>query len=107
MLGFGGANPFGRMEDEGASGLLEAAEPRDADFATRWMNIIAQVRLRVVHHIIEVGTRFTKLLSDARLSLNSFTGPSIADAFMLSAIGTASVNNDWEVQDSALLRQPE
>ena len=75
---------------------VHAPEPRDADFATRWKNIIDQVRLRVVHHIIEVGTRFTKLLSDARLSLNSFTSPSIDDAFMLSAIGTASVNNDWD-----------
>ncbi|EOD41116.1 hypothetical protein EMIHUDRAFT_97380 [Emiliania huxleyi CCMP1516] len=53
-----------------------------------------------VDKIFSVGTRFTKLLSDARLSLNSFTSPSIADAFMLSAIGTASVNNDWDSSSS-------
>jgi len=35
MLGFGGANPFGRMEDEGASGLLEAASEVETEMQTR------------------------------------------------------------------------
>ena len=46
--------------------------------------------------IVEAFRSFPLSVPDARLSLNSFTSPSIDDAFMLSAIGTASVNNDWD-----------
>ena len=58
--------------------------------------------------VIEEATHRSFHLSvpDARLSLNSFTSPSIADAFMVSAIGTASVNNDWDCASSRFTPSP-
>lgn len=53
---------------------MHAPEPRDADFATRWKNIIAQVRLRVVHHKTNYVCELYKKYLSSQCS-NDFTTP--------------------------------